>query len=302
MTPIIPPYLKPGDTIALVATARKVYKSEMHPAKDFFEQKGYKVVETSNLYGVDHQFAGTDKQRAAALQVAIDNPKVKAILFARGGYGTVRLLELLNFESLKSNPKWLIGFSDLTVLFSHLYRQMGLCSLHASMALQFDANNELHNEPSLTKMFDALEGKTIAYTLSESPLNRTGNAKGTLIGGNLSVLYSIMGSGSIPKTDGCILFLEDIDEYLYHMDRMMMNLKRNGLLDNLSALIVGGMNDMKDNAIPYGKTAGEIILEHVSQFSYPVYFGFPVGHCKPNMPLRLGMTAIIDGNELILPS
>jgi muramoyltetrapeptide carboxypeptidase len=302
MTPIIPPYLKSGDTIALVATARKVSHGEMQSAKRIIQQKGYKVHETSNLYADNHQFAGTDQQRAASLQEALDNPKVQAVLFARGGYGTVRLIELLNFESLKSNPKWLIGFSDLTVLFSHLFKQIGLCSLHAPMAVQFNHDNELHDESSLNKMFDALEGKTLTYSLLEGPMNRTGNAKGNLIGGNLSVIYSILGSSSLIKTDNCILFLEDLDEYLYHIDRMMMNLKRNALLDNLSALIIGGMTDMKDNIIPFGKTAGEIILEHIAEYSYPVYFGFPAGHCKPNMPLRLGIKAIIEGNELILSS
>ncbi len=294
---IRPEYLKTGDTVVIVSTARKVSKAEVKPAIDLFTSWGLNVQPAKNLYKFYNQFSGTDEERAGDLQRAL-NSKAKAILFARGGYGTVRIVDAIDWKRFNKNPKWLIGFSDLTVLHSHVHRNCNLQSFHGPMAL-----NLPNLSPTCLNVYkETLFGSPLKYSLSKQPphlekLSRKGKARGRLVGGNLSVLYSILGSLSDIDTEGKILFIEDLDEYLYHIDRMMMNLKRNGKLKGLAGLIVGGMTEMKDNPIPFGKTAEEIIREAVDEYSFPVFFGFPSGHIPNNYPLILGSEVTLNVSE-----
>lgn len=291
---IRPPFLQPGDTVALVASARKVTRLEMKPAIDMLKSWGLEVQAGKNLYKDDRQFAGTDEDRAADIQKALNSKTAKAILFARGGYGSVRIIDRLDWKRFLKDPKWLIGFSDITVFHSHVQKQLGVETMHAPMALTF---------PKMTAacvqvMKDTLFGQRLRYTWAPKgavgQLNRQGKTKGVLTGGNLSVLYSMMGSPSDMDTAGKILFIEDLDEYLYHIDRMMMNLKRSGKLSGLAGLIVGGMTEMKDNQVPYGRTAEEIIREAVAEYDYPVVFGFPAGHIPNNYPLIFGREVTLN--------
>ena len=294
---IRPDYLKTGDTVIIVSTARKVSKAEVKPAIDLLTFWGLNVQTGKNLYKFQNQFAGTEEERGGDLQRAL-NSKAKAILFARGGYGTVRIIDSVDWKKFIKNPKWLIGFSDLTVLHSHVNKHCNIQTFHGPMAL----NIPNLNAGCLNVYKETLFGTSLKYSSSKQQphlekLNRKGKAKGRLIGGNLSVLYSILGSTSDADTEGKILFLEDLDEYLYHIDRMMMNLKRNGKLKSLAGLIIGSMSEMKDNPIPFGKTAEEIIHEAVSEYSYPVVYGFPAGHIPNNYPLILGSEVTLNVSD-----
>lgn len=288
---ITPQYLKQGDKIAIAATARKVSREEMQPAIDIFSSWGLTVVFSDELYDAENQFAGNDETRTKSFQKSLDDKTVKAIFCARGGYGTVRIIDHLDFTSFTSNPKWIVGYSDITVLHSHINKNLNIQTLHATMPI----NMQLHNgdEESISSLKKMLFGENISYQIPAHTFNKAGEAKAQIIGGNLSVLYSLLGSNSDIDTTGKILFLEDLDEYLYHIDRMMMNMKRNGKLNHLAGIVVGGMNDMKDNTIPFGKSAEEIIYDHVKGFSYPVCFGFPAGHDKKNVALRLGAEVLL---------
>jgi muramoyltetrapeptide carboxypeptidase len=247
------------------------------------------------LFSDEHQYAGTDSQRWADLQMMLDDPSIKAILFARGGYGTVRIVDKLDLTRFSRSPKWLIGFSDITVLHSHLHQHVKTETIHAPMAINFP-KSPAH---VLEKLHTLLTGGQISYEIPSHLYNRIGKVKGELVGGNLSLLYSMSGTESDLHTRGKILFLEDLDEYLYHVDRMMMNLKRTGKLKGLKGLIVGGMSDMRDNAIPYGKTAEEIILEAVKEYDYPLCFGFSAGHVEENVPLILGRKISLEVGEKV---
>ncbi len=290
-----PPYLKKGHTIAITATARKVSPQEIEPAVQLFSSWGLNVKLADGLFEEQHQFAGPDNTRTQALQQLLDDPSVHAIICARGGYGTVRIVDQLDFTTFTQSPKWLIGFSDITVLHNHIYRHCGIQTIHAAMAFSMQPSRA-HAE-SIETLKQVLFGQHPAYIAPVHVHNRKGSATGKLVGGNLSVLYSIIGSNSDIQTDGCLLFLEDLDEYLYHIDRMMMNLKRTGKLDKLAGLVIGDMSDMKDNTIPFGKTAEEIIAEHVSMYSYPVSMGFPAGHEARNLALVMGQTYQLTVND-----
>lgn len=279
---IRPPYLKKGDKIAILATARKISKEEIEPAIVILKSWGLEVVLGKNLFKADHQYSGTDEQRAADLQLMLDDTSIKAIISARGGYGTIRIIDKINFSKFKKHPKWIIGYSDITVLHSHMHT-IGIDTIHATMPINFTKNKE-----ATETLCKALFGEKISYEIKAHPLNRKGEANAELVGGNLSLLYALTGSVSDIDTKGKILFIEDLDEYLYHIDRMMINLKRSGKLKHLKGLIVGGMTDMKDNAIPFGKTAEEIILDAVKEYKYPVCFNFPAGHVDRNLALVLG--------------
>ena len=282
---IRPEYLKKGDKIAIVSPARSITFEEVHPAIKFFQRHNLEVVLGSYVFNRQHQLAGSDEQRARDFQTMLDDERIRAIVCSRGGYGTVRIIDKLDFTGFCKHPKWIIGFSDITVLHAHIHRLFGIETLHAAMPVNFQHQT---GDETLQTMVDALLGKQIAYSCPKPALSRNGHAEGLLTGGNLSILYSLIGSVSQPETDGKILFLEDLDEYLYHIDRMMMNLKRAGKLTNLNGLIVGGMTRMNDNAIPFGKTANEIIADVVKEFSYPVCFDFPSGHLDTNLALILG--------------
>lgn len=286
VAPILPPPLKAGSVIGLCAPARKVTPAEMAPGIALLESWGYRVKTAPNLYGEHHQFSGTDEQRAADLQALLNDPEVEAIISARGGYGCVRLVDSIDWSPLRSNPKWIIGFSDLTVLHSHLHRQLELATLHAPMVYSMAEERTL--PLALESLRKTLQGERIAIHADAHPQNRQGNSEGILVGGNLSLLYALSGTASDIDTTGKILFIEDLDEYLYHIERMLMQLKRSGKLAGLKGLVVGGMSDMKDNIVPFGKTAESIIAEAVAEYDYPVCMGFPSGHIADNRTLVLG--------------
>lgn len=279
-----PPYLNKGDKIIIVSTARKISKDEIQYAIDEFESWGLEVVFGVNLFEEDHQFSGTQQQRLADFQNALDDESIKAIICARGGYGTVQLIDELDFSQFIKSPKWIVGYSDVTVLHNHINQNFQIETLHATMPINFPANSK----ESILSLNEALFGGALAYNFEYSKKNIKGKATGGIVGGNLSIIYSLIGTSSQINTKGKILFIEDLDEYLYHIDRMMQNLKRAGMLSEITGLIVGGMGDMNDNAIPFGKTAEEIILENVSEYSYPVCFNFPAGHIKNNQAVIMG--------------
>lgn len=286
-----PPALKRGDKVGLVAPARKLSRETIAAAIDQLRGWGLEVVEGENLYHEEHQFSGSDFQRSSDFQRMIDDPSVRAIICARGGYGSLRIVDRLVYEPLFNDPKWIVGYSDVTVFHSHLHAHMDMQTLHATMPVNF------HLDPESTESLRrALFGETLEYVWTNelSAPNRAGRAEGVLAGGNLSLLYALNNSSSDIGTEGKILFIEDLDEQLYHIDRMMLCLKRAGKLENLAGLLVGGMTEMKDNAVPFGKTAEQIILGAVSEYSYPVAFGFPAGHTTKNMALRFGAVVQMD--------
>lgn len=290
---ITPPYLKTGDKIGIVACARKVSEEELVPAFIAFKNWGLTIAPGKNLFKEKDQFAGTDEERAEDMQLMLDDPSIKAIICARGGYGILRIIDKLNFTSFIKNPKWIIGFSDVTVLHAHIHN-LNIETLHAKMLIDF-----MKDEGSSDTVKQALFGILTDYKMPSYPLNRRGTATGELVGGNLSLLYALSGSVSAIDTHGKILFIEDLDEYLYHIDRMMMNLKRSGKLSHLAGLIVGGMTGMKDNKIPFGKNAEEIILDAVKEYNYPVCFHFPAGHVDRNFSLYLGRKVQLKVEEQV---
>ena len=279
----LPDYLSKNDKVAIVATARKASKEDLKPAIELLKKWELQPVIGSSIGLEDHQFAGSDKQRAQDFQQQLNDPEIKAIWCAKGGYGTVRILDRIDFSVFKKNPKWIIGYSDVTALHSHI-NNFEIASLHAQMCLGVETKSEASRE-TLKKI---LFGEELNHQFPSSKLNKAGTAEGELVGGNLSVLYSLCGSNSAINTKGKILFLEDLDEYLYHIDRMMQNLKRNGMLEHLAGLVIGGMSDMNDNTIPFGKTAEEIIAETVAEYDYPIAFNFPAGHIEDNQALIFG--------------
>lgn len=289
-----PPALSKGDTIAIAAPARKISAEELQLAIRFIEDQGFKIRVDEAVFKHFHQFAGTDAERAAHFQTLLDDHEVKAILCARGGYGALRIIDKLDFSKFMQHPKWIIGYSDITVIHAHILK-LGIQSLHATMPLNFAINTP----EALQSLVDVLQNKPVHYTIENHLRNRTGTATGQLVGGNLSILYSLAGSSDFPDLKGKILFVEDLDEYLYHIDRMILSLKRMGVFENLSGLIIGGMEDMKDNAIPFGKSAEEIIAEHIVEYDFPVCFGFPVGHISDNHAMVLGRMYKFQVNEMV---
>jgi muramoyltetrapeptide carboxypeptidase len=294
---ITPPYLKPGDKIAIVATARKITKEELQPALKKFMEWGFEVVLGKNIYAQENQYAGSDEQRLFDLQQMLDDPSVKAIICARGGYGTVHFIDRIDFSAFIKNPKWIVGYSDITVLHSHIHSNFQIETIHATMPLNFPSDGT-DNEALLT-LRKALTGEKLSYTLKNDSLSRQGKVEGILVGGNLSLLYALSATPSDISTSGKILFIEDLDEYLYHIDRMMLQLKRSGKLKSLTGLIVGGMTEMRDNMVPFGKTAYEIISDAVKEYDYPVCMGFPAGHTEDNRALIFGrkITLIVNESE-----
>ena len=282
---VTPSYLKKGDTIVIIATARARSKETIQPAIDILKSWGLKVEHGPNAFKTHHQFAGTDEERAADLQWAVDHKTAKAILISGGGYGTLRVIDKVNFKPLSKNPKWVIGYSDTTVLHSRLVH-IKIAAIHGTMAFQF-----LKNEEATLSVKQLLFGQKVNYKIDYNTLNRMGVAEAEIVGGNLSLLYALSGSVDDISAKNKILFLEDLDEQLYHVDRMILQLKRAGKLKNLKGLIVGGMSDMKDNSVPFGKTAEEIVLDAVKEYNYPVCFNFPAGHIEKNMALYLGKKA-----------
>lgn len=294
---ISPPYLQKGDRIAIVSPARKISREEVEPAIRMFESWGLEVVEGEYLYASLSQFAGSDDQRSSDMQRMLDDESIRAVICSRGGYGTVRIIDRLDFTKFIQRPKWIVGYSDVTVLHSHIHRHFGIETLHAIMPVNFgDKCDGSHSVNSLRK---ALFGKKLEYRAPAPPESRKGRCKGPLVGGNLSILYSLTNTSSDINTNGKILFIEDLDEYLYHIDRMMMNLRRSGKLEGLEGLVVGGMTKMNDNEVPFDKTANEIIAEAVEDYPYPVCYDFPAGHLPDNRALILGREVTLEVAEKV---
>jgi len=283
---ITPVCLQPGDKIGLVAPARKITMPEIAAGIHKLEEWGLEVVKGEHLFAEDNQFSGSDEQRAADLQKMLDDRGIKAIISARGGYGTVRIITRLDFRNFLKHPKWLIGYSDITVLHSHITGNLKVETINGVMPFKFPRDGT--DNESTDSLKSLLFREHVNYRFEGHSFNRPGTMTGELTGGNLSMLYSLRGTEYDLDTRGKILFIEDIDEYLYHIDRMMMNLKLGGQLKHLKGLIVGGMSDMRDNQVPFGKTAFEIIEEAVREYDFPVAYGFPAGHSEPNKAFVYG--------------
>ena len=292
-----PPYLRKGDRIALVSPARKISPAEVETAISIFKAWGLEVVPGDHLFASYNQFAGSDDQRHADMQQMLDDDSIRAIICSRGGYGTVRIIDRLDFSRFLRSPKWIVGYSDVTVLHSHIHRHYAVETLHAMMPVNF--KDKCDGSPSLNSLKKALFGKELSYRFTAEQYSRKGSCKANLVGGNLSILYSLTNTNSDIDTNGKILFLEDLDEYLYHIDRMMMNLRRSGKLEGLAGLIIGSMTKMHDNDVPYDKTANEIIAEAVEDYPYPVCFNFPAGHLDDNRALILGREVSLEIGEEI---
>lgn len=278
-----PPYLKKGDKVAITCPAKKL-PIPMTDAVNLLESWGLEVILGDTVTASYHQFAGDDATRAADLQRFIDDDSIKAIICARGGYGTIRMVDLVDFGKLATNPKWLVGFSDITLLHSHLISNYSLPCIHGQMPLNIPDASAY----SLETLRKALFGEQLTYYLPSEPLNRIGTAGGILIGGNLSLLLAVINSVSDMDYRGKILFIEDVGEYLYAIDRMLRALKRAGKLKNLAGLIVGAFTDLKDNDILFGLSLPEIVNDVVADYDYPVCFNFPAGHISNNCSLVLG--------------
>ncbi|MGZ3883217.1 MAG: S66 peptidase family protein [Bacteroidia bacterium] len=278
----LPPALQKGDCVAIVASARKTTAAEMEPASEILKNWGLIVKHAPHLFSAHHQFGGTDEERTADMQWALDDDNIKAVFMARGGYGILRIIDHINFEKFKAKPKWIAGYSDVTILHNQLLN-LGIASVHGTMCFQFTKDAEATE--SLRKI---LFGEELSYETEPFELNRYGKASGELVGGNLSLLYALSGTPTDHDPSGKILFIEDLDEQLYHIDRMILQLKRSGKLKQLKGLIVGGMSDMKDNKVPFGKTAEEIIFDAVREYEYPVCFQFPAGHIPNNHAFCVG--------------
>jgi len=289
----LPPFLNQNDKVCLLSTARKVSEMELKPAIEILKSWGVEVILGKKLFEVENQFAGTDEMRLSDLQNAMNDPEIKAIFCARGGYGTPRIIDSLNWNQFKKYPKWIVGFSDVTALLNAAQNE-GVCSLHAAMLLFFD---KPEYQLSISTLKQTLFGKNVTISSSPNTLNKKGIAKGILVGGNLSLIVNSIGTPTAFQPEGKILFLEDIDEYLYHIDRMILHLKRAGLFSKLAGLVIGHFSDMKDNTIPFGETAYQIIARNVAEFDFPVAFGFQIGHDVQNMPVVVGAHYILDVNE-----
>ncbi|MDB5267269.1 MAG: LD-carboxypeptidase [Hymenobacter sp.] len=289
-----PPALRAGQRVAIVSPARKISAAELAPAIATLESWGLDVVLGESIAGDHHQFAGDDTLRRRDFQQQLDDPGIRAILCARGGYGTARIVDGLDFAGFRAAPKWMAGFSDITVLNSHLLA-LGYASIHGVMPVLF---HQAGGELALETLRRALFGAAFQpIAVAPHALNRPGTATGALVGGNLSLLQTITGTASQAGFAGRILFLEDLDEYLYHIDRMMLHLHRSGQLAGLAGLVVGHFSAMRDNAIPFGSTALEIIDRYARLYDFPVGYGFPVGHEADNLALTVGQTVTLTVND-----
>jgi muramoyltetrapeptide carboxypeptidase len=285
---IKPEYLKKGDTVAIVAPSGvlKNYNGYILKAKELLKSWELEVVIGENVFNDNGHFAGTDNQRSADFQLALDDKAIKGIWCARGGYGAMRIIDNLNFEKYKENPKWIIGYSDITAIHNDLHNNKSE-SIHGIMCKSLE-KIDVDNNESISLLKKTLFGEKLSYTIEGNNYNIEGNSNGQLIGGNLTLLHCLLGSESSIDTDGKILFIEDLGEYLYHIDRMLISLKRAGYFDNCKGLIVGDFTDMRKNTTPFGRNLKELILDIVKEYDFPVSFGFPAGHGEKNYPMILG--------------
>ncbi|MBQ9546293.1 MAG: LD-carboxypeptidase [Bacteroidales bacterium] len=291
----IPEPLRYGDKVAIVATARKISPQETQPAIDMLKRWGLQPVVQQGLYEEYNQFAGTDRHRAEMLQNALDDDSIRAILCARGGYGTARIIDKINLSGFMQSPKWVVGYSDVTVLHSHLHTNAHCASAHAIMPVNItDGNADSLATSSLHDLLFATKKMRYDFDCADG-INIPGNATGQVVGGNLSILYSLIGSPSDIDTRGKILMIEDLDEYLYHIDRMMLALRRSGKLQGLKALVVGQFTDLHDNSVPFGMSIYDIVRDAVAGYDFPVCFNAPFGHIEHrNLALPLGVTATVS--------
>lgn len=296
-----PPYLKKGDTIGITCPAGYMVREKAQSCIDTVQQWGFNVMVGKTL-GSDsvNYFSGTDEERLNELQAMLDSDSISAILFGRGGYGFSRIIDKINFTQFKKKPKWLMGYSDITLLHAHIHRNYKIATLHAPMAAAF--NDGGYENEFVLSLLKAIVGKKITYTCAAHSLNRKGMAEGQLVGGNLSMLAHVTGTASDIRTKNKILFIEDIGELIYSTDRMMQQLKRSGKLDKLAGLLVGGFTDVKDTERPFGKTVYEVIYDSVKEYNYPVCFEFPVGHNERNYALKVGGTyrMNVSGKSVLL--
>jgi len=281
---VAPNFLKKGDIIEILAPAKFILEKDISFAKSFLEELGYQVYIDKSNFISDGVFAGTKSDRTERLQSSLDNKNIKAILFARGGYGALQIIDDLNFTKFVRNPKWLIGFSDITTIICHIQQNFKIQSIHAPMAYNFNFTNKRY----LKMLARMLEGKRESVKIKSSNYDTTGIVEGEVIGGNLSILYSLVGSRSLTNLQNQILFIEEVDEYLYHFERMLISLDRCGFLSNISGIIVGQMTSMHDNEIGFGKQLNQIIFDITEKYNYPKCFDFPLGHIKENTPIVVG--------------
>jgi muramoyltetrapeptide carboxypeptidase len=300
MPVIIPPYLQPDDTIAIICPSGYMPLEKAQRCIETLQQWGFKVVLGKTVGHQYNYFSGTDEERLRDLQLMLDDSTIKAVYCGRGGYGLSRIIDKINFEKFIQQPKWIIGYSDITLLHAHVYSNFNIAGLHAPMVAAFNEMEE--SEKYIFSIYKSLIGEQQAYTCASHHLNRNGVSNGELVGGNLSLLAHIVGSSSDINTKNKILFIEDIGEYKYNIDRMLMQLKRAGKLDALAGFILGSFSEMKDTTIPYGKDLKEIIFDAVKEYNYPVCFDFPVGHVKENYALKIGMKyqLTINAGETII--
>jgi muramoyltetrapeptide carboxypeptidase len=273
--------------IHITAPAKVIDKACIDFAVDFFEKNGFEVSLAKHVLGQHNYFSGTDAERLADFQAALDDDSLDFILCARGGYGSVRIIDDLDFTKFVKRPKLIIGFSDITVFHNHIHTHFNLPTLHASVPLNFQSNSA----EALQSLVNVLNGKENKYEITPSKYNRAGEAKAVVVGGNLSILYSLIGTNSDLTTDGKILFIEDIGEHIYAIDRILYSLKKSGKLQKLAGLLVGGMTNIKDTEIPFGKNVEEVISEIVAPYNFPVCFNFPAGHVDDNRAIACGKEA-----------
>ncbi len=290
---IQPEYLKSGDTISILAPSGVLndFDNKITKATNIFESWGLNVIVGNHIYDKNGHFAGTDKNREKDFQNALDNKNIKAIWCARGGYGAVRIIDKLNFNSYLKNPKWIIGFSDITVIHNKL-NFLNSESIHAMMITGFEDIDQ--NNDSLSKLKNVLFGNNLSYSISSNKNNKAGKSEGIIVGGNLTLIQSTIGSKTELKIKDKILFIEEIGEYAYHIDRMLHSLKRAGYFENCKGLIVGQISDVKKNTTDFGRSINEIILDVLDEYNFPILFDFPAGHEKTNFPIILGRKVILD--------
>lgn len=296
---ITPPFIKVGDKVGIAAPGRKISMEEFKAAAHIMLSWGVEVIQASNMFSNAHNYlAGTNEERTIDFQNFIDDPNIRAIICARGGYGTTRILDDIDFSNLSKNPKWIVGFSDITALHLRL-AALGIKSIHATMPVLFSRPD---SSPSVETLWSVLKGSKTEISAPFDKMNKHGQATGRIIGGNLSLVADATGTSNEPDTTGKILVLEEIEEYTYKIDRMLMHLKRSGKLDDLAGLVIGHMTDIKEPELPFGQTVKELILEKVSDFGYPVSFNFPIGHENPNLAWIHGesmtLTVTQNGSQL----
>ena len=292
---ILPPHLQPGDTIGITAPAGYVSADRVAGAVQVLQGWGFKVKSGATIGTGEFYFSGTDEARLADLQAMLDDREVKAVLMGRGGYGCSRIIDALDFSAFVAAPKWICGFSDITVLHSHIHQCFDIATLHSPMCGAITA--ETRDEFYIQSLLRALLGGEEDYSFPAHPVQRAGSAEGVLVGGNLAILAHLTGSISQLDTRGKILFIEDIGEHLYNIDRLLVNLKRSGQLEHLAGLVCGSFTDMEDTERPYGKSLEEIILQNMAGYNFPVAFGLPCGHDPVNVTLRLGQQHTLRVSE-----